>query len=139
MAYFQLIYLLLGIGNILHIFDISTLRCCYTQKVINDHRVHGIRLCNGTDKIAFYGNRVVVIGTIKLTEKPSISIESEWVVGDWVWDICWTKNPNEVLVLTANNVVTLWNWKNQQNIKTSICQSKCLLYVIHFYHFLVRF
>lgn len=114
-----------GVGNILHIFSIPEKNLCVSNPILKQHRIHGIHIGKDKQHLVCYGNREIVVAFLHF-DSFSITVISRWIVGDWIWDVQWQKN--EIVILTANNIATLWNWKTKQKLKIVICEEKCLLY-----------
>lgn len=114
-----------GIGNILHIFSIPEKNLCVSIPILRQHRIHGIHIGEDKQHLVCYGSREIVVAFLNF-DSFSFTVISQWIVGDWIWDVQWQKN--EIMILTANNIATLWNWKTKQKLKMVICEEKCLLY-----------
>lgn len=76
-----------------------------------------------------YGNREIAIASFSnIDSEINLAIVSRWIVGDWICDVKWPKHPDELIILTANNIVSMWNWKNRTQSRLVRCHDKCLLY-----------
>lgn len=49
------------------------------------------------------------------------------ITNDWVCNILWM-NSNLLLTVSAHNVATIWSLDLKQEINSSICDEKCILY-----------
>lgn len=124
----------LGIGNVLHIFDVFSDKC-YQYFITTRHRIHGIVITDCKNLLAVYGNRELVISSIYFTDtEVSLTPINRWFVDDWIWDVKWYVDTTEISVLTANNVITVWNWNIKSISEQVICKNKCLLYPFIYSH-----
>jgi hypothetical protein len=50
-----------------------------------------------------------------------------WTADDWIQYLHWLDCGN-VAIVTAHNVVSLWNSRTGEKVKNVFCEVKCILY-----------
>lgn len=116
-----------GIGNVLHVFNITNKQCQFCT-ALQEQRIHGIRFNAKSDLVAIYGNREIAIASFHFTNiEATLTILNRWIVGDWICDVKWSEDSDQLLILTANNIISAWDWRNRTSSQSVKCHNKCLL------------
>ncbi|XP_068081687.1 tRNA (34-2'-O)-methyltransferase regulator WDR6 isoform X2 [Anabrus simplex] len=120
-------HVIAGMGGTLYIYEVSSAELKKKISIFHGQKVHGI--CPGSDKhIAVFGGRLLKIFALDLSQRVQFTLLSSWSIDDWILCLHWLKGGINLALVTANNVILLWNWKTRERVNMAYCEEKCILY-----------
>lgn len=124
-------FLLVGIGNILLVYDTESRKLCLRRKIFDKASIHGIQFNDKQMLVAIHGEKYVAIYKLLAPMSYLIEFDCVLITTDWVCNILWM-NSNCLLTVSAHNVATVWSLELKEKINSSSCDEICILNPIYY-------
>ncbi|PNF20195.1 hypothetical protein B7P43_G16418 [Cryptotermes secundus] len=119
-------WIIAGIGGCIHVFETQSGKFITREKIFEGQRVHNI-FAGRNQNIAVIGGKMVRIFKLEREGNFVLSTYASWAADDWIQYLHWLDCGN-IAIVTAHNVVSLWNSRTGEKEREIFCEVNCILY-----------
>ncbi|XP_021924396.1 WD repeat-containing protein 6 isoform X2 [Zootermopsis nevadensis] len=115
-----------GIGGCVYVFETQSGKFITKEEIFEGRRVHNI-FVDKKQNIAIIGGKMVQTFKLETEDNFKLSSFAAWAIDDWIQYLHWLDCDN-IAIVTAHNVVSLWNSRTGEKVKEIFCEVKSILY-----------
>ncbi|CAG4928746.1 unnamed protein product [Colias eurytheme] len=125
-------FILAGLGSYMHVYEKNSSKLIQRLHVLKGQKIYGIVPLKKESKILVYGGKQFTIIAVNKEDIKFTCCFTSIICDDWLHSGIWTSN-DKISLLTAHNVVQIWNTKTRsletqyKNRNNSILYSGLLL------------